>query len=235
MAQNNIFRYVTVSGPILPVLDELKAIFGGHVIGKELQIDTTREEEIELVEKIRKAILNRYGKSYYDIWKVFSTMTNSRPKVIQLFVHQPNRYTDGGSRERAIIDVTYLCRDFRKPRSKKNILDMDFSIDLPGYWHEQNWNLHHEGSDYACKSLEEAIARGIYFEITKDVKTDLYPVYEILQVDQPWDWQNKQAENYHLAGAKSIYVDYMSYKHQWDEENRLLEERWRKEHQAHVI
>ena len=38
-----------------------------------------------------------------------------------------------------------------------------FQIDLPGRWYEDEYNVHVDGCDYQCATLEEALHRGAYY------------------------------------------------------------------------
>lgn len=234
---NVIYHYIKVEGPIQSLLETMQRIFGGFVTTEKDHINMehpiliinceSSQEERELQDRLSRWIYNNY-RTHYDHWKVLGYMSGSRPydepEDITCFVHEPRRFNG-----RAIIQVTRLRKDWRQPRSKKQVLDMEFCIDEPGTWFDDEYNCHVDGCDHPCKTLEEAISKGIWVLRSRDIKTRVFPRYCFKKVSVPYEYSHLEPDYYHLDQAQDMTVDYMAYITAYEEENRLIEERLAKE------
>ena len=232
---NETFYYIKVEGPIKSVLEDLQRVFGGVVtteldrIGHEhpvlkVSCEHSSKHQVELHHTISNFIYRNF-RSYYSHWKVLGYMTGSRPyeepEPITLYVHEPRKFNG-----RSIIQVTRLRKDWRQPRSRKQVLDLEFSIDEPGTWFDDEYNCHVDGCDHACKTLHEAISKGIWVLRSRDLKTGVFPRYEIKAVATPYLFDHIEPDYYHLEQAESMTVDYQGYIADWQEEDLHIEQKY---------
>lgn len=150
-------------------------------------------------------------------------------KVI-MYVHAPE-IRKSEHENRGIISVTRLFKDWERPRSKKQRLESQFLIDLPGTWWENEWNCHADGCDHPCKSLEEAISWGMYIYDCPDPVTGEKRVYEFRKVGTPFNSRQHDPSLYNLEDYEPMSVDYPKFKAQFEEENRRIEENFRMNNQ----
>ena len=57
-----------------------------------------------------------------------------------------------------------------------------FQIDLPGRWWEDEYNVHVDGCDYQCKTMDEALHRGAYYFHGNNRNE-----YEFVQTEEEYD------------------------------------------------
>lgn len=122
-----------------------------------------------------------------------------------LYVHEARR-----GNGRAIFCVTQVVRDWR-PRSRKNILYLHFMIDEPGTWWDDEWNVHVDGCDYPCKTLEEAVYKGVEVLDMPDPVTGERLEYEFRFVARPFDPHDEDPEHYKLGLSIPMAYDYAEY------------------------
>lgn len=78
------------------------------------------------------------------------------------------------------------CRGGMKPVSRtatlrgKQVRQLVCWFDPPGVWNENSWNVHIDGCDYECETLDEckAIPPRIYD----------YKEVEYIETDEAWEW-----------------------------------------------
>lgn len=65
-------------------------------------------------------------------------------------------YIHPATEERGLIYVTKILKDAKGNER----LDSAFLIDLPGHWDDEKYNLHVDGCDYLCDTLNDALKQG---------------------------------------------------------------------------
>ncbi len=110
--------------------------------------------------------------------------------------------------ERGCMHVTIPMRDWQHPRSRKQRLEIYFSIDIPGAWWDDRWNVHVDGCDYPCASLQEALCRGIEVYDQPDPITHERHTYEVRRVGIPYDVCNDAVEFYHVDNFRPEAINY---------------------------
>lgn len=123
-----------------------------------------------------------------------------------LYVHESRR-----GNGRAIGFVTYVGRD-SQPHSRKKVLKVSFMIDEPHTWWDDEWNVHVDGCDYPCKTLEDAICKGVEVLDSPDPVTGEQHEYEFRYVARPFDWSDTDPKNYKLNLSPLMRVNYSEYK-----------------------
>ena len=122
-----------------------------------------------------------------------------------LYVHEARR-----GNGRAITFVTYLGRDWHS-RSRKKALHDWFMIDEPGTWWDDEWNVHVDGCDYPCKTLEDALCKGVEVLDTPDPVTGERFEYEFRYVVRPFERADTDPKNYDLNLSAPMVVNYSEY------------------------
>lgn len=79
-----------------------------------------------------------------------------------------------------VNDHVWVSTEYtRRGKTKK---DSVFQIDLPGRWCEDEYNVHVDGCDYQCKTMEDALHRGAYY-----FHDDNRDEYEFVHTEELYD------------------------------------------------
>lgn len=105
-----------------------------------------------------------------------------------------------------VMSVTRVMRDWRS-RSRKEIMWLLFSIDRPGAYWDDAWNVHVDGCDYRCANLHEAIARGIEVLDAPDPVTGERYTYEVRSCGTPYSSFEEDPSYYRLEKSMPMTIN----------------------------